>query len=111
MLGEEFDIVRLQTVMIAECSEELAAGQLIGKLVAAIGRSHLFENVVASERDVEPADACQNGCRQKILFSLAALQFLGRYADAFTESEKKRAVAQNRTRRTFEVFVADFGMD
>src|SRR6266511_4022167 len=111
MLREEFDIVRLQTVMIPEGSKKLAAGQLIGKLVAAIGRSHLFENVVASERDVEPADPCQNGCRQKIFFGLAALQFLRGNADAFTESEKKRAVAQNRPRRTLEVLVADFGMN
>ena len=56
MFGKKFDIVRTQSVVGLEGFEESAAGQLIGKLIAAVGRRHLLENMIAAQRDIDPAD-------------------------------------------------------
>src|SRR5947207_15705532 len=97
--------------MIAERMEELAAGQLIRILIAAVRRSHLFEDVIATKRDVQPANPGEDRRRQKIFFYLAALQLFCRDADAFAEAQKQRAVAQYRPRRPFEVGITNLGMN
>ena len=87
MLGEELDLVGLQAVVVFERPEELAAGQMIRVFVAAVGRGDLFEDVVAAQRNVHPADPRQYRGRQKIFFDLAALQLLRRHADGIAKAQ------------------------
>src|SRR5574341_2514254 len=93
MLGEKLDIVRLESVVIFECTEKSAARKVIRILVAAVGRRDLFQNMVAAQRDIEPADTRQHRSRQKVFFDLAALQFLGCNANALAEAQKQGAMA------------------
>src|SRR5688572_11341911 len=95
MLGEKFDVVRLQAIVISKRPEKLSAGQLVRKLVATVGRGHLFENVVAPERNIEPADARQHRCRQEIFLEFAAFQLFAGYADTFTETEKQCSMTKH----------------
>ena len=110
VLREKFDVMRLESIMVAESAKELAAGQLIGKFVAAVGRCHLLQDMITSEGDFEPADARQNRGRQEILLGLAALQLFGGDPDAFAETQKQCAVPQHRPRLALEIGVTDFRM-
>jgi hypothetical protein len=56
MFGKKFNIIRTQSVVAVERFKESAAGQLIGELIAAVSCCHLLENMVAAQRDIEPAD-------------------------------------------------------
>jgi len=44
MFGKEFDVALFQSIVIPERPEESTAGQLIGKFVAAVCRSDLFQD-------------------------------------------------------------------
>ena len=88
MLGEEFDIMFFQAIVVLERSKEPSTGKLIGKLVAAVGRSDLFQNRIAPKRNVEPSHAGQHGRRQEVFLPFATFQLRGRNADAFAEAKK-----------------------
>jgi hypothetical protein len=55
MFGKKFNIARTQSVVVLESLEESAAGQLIREFVAAVRRCHLLKDMIAAQRDIQPA--------------------------------------------------------
>ena len=108
---EKLDVVFLQTVVVAERSKELPACELIGKLIAAVSRSHLLENRIAPQGNIEPAHAGEHRSGKKVLFTLPPLQLRGWNPDALAEAQEQRPVTRHLPGCPFEILIAHLRLD